>query len=180
MNYPGRLLRILLPLLLLAACARPDARNTMSVISPACPPPPGLVLQENGMLRYYHCVSGLSPANRAIEYLAVNRHFDHHPNGADRVKLALLLSFPDTAFHDTASALRLLAPPAHSNASVPDDLRDLADMLSLTLRQQQAAEQRMHGLEKDLAAAKLHADALQVKINSVKNLERTMTQRDAP
>lgn len=179
MNFSARPLRVFLPLLLLAACARPDAGRIVRAIPFSCPPPPALVLDENDMLRYYRCLSTLPPARLATEYLSVDRHFQHSRNGADRVKLAMLLSMPDTAFHDSASALRLLSPSPH-DASVPARLRDLAAMLSLTLQRQQAAEQRVHSLEKDLAAAKMHAGALQVKINSVKNLERAMTQRDAP
>lgn len=173
-------LRVFLPLLLLAACASPDSDHLLTVTRPACPPPPALVLGEHDMLRYSRCLSSLPPAKLAAEYLSVSRHFRQTGNGADRIKLALLLSMPDTAFHDSAAALRLLAPAPHQSADVPDGLRDLADMLSLTLRRQLAAEQRMHSLETDLAAAKLHASALQLKIDSVKKLERTMTQRDAP
>lgn len=179
MNLSTRLLSLFLPLLLLTACARPDGAHLLGT-GLGCAPPPAMPLGENGMLRYARCLSTLPPAKLAAEYDRVNHHFQQGGSGSDRVKLAMLLSVPDTAFHSSAAALRLLAPAPHDARRVPAGLHDLAEVLGLNLRWQLAAEQKMHGLQKDLAAEKLHAGALQVKIDSVKNLERTMTQRDTP
>jgi hypothetical protein len=181
MNFSSRPLRTLLPLLLLAACARPDAGRlvTARIDDVSCPPPLAQVLGEHDMLHYYHCLSTLPPARLAAEYAAVNGHFQQTGSGADRVKLALLQSIPTSAAYNPASALALLATPQDGNG-IPAGLRNLADLLGATLQRQQAAEQKVQSLQKDLAAEKLHAGALQLKIDSVKNLERTMTQKDGP
>ncbi len=179
MNFSSRPLRILLPLLLLAACARPDAGRLVTA-DVSCPPPPAVVLGEHDMLHYYRCVSTLPPPRLAAEYAVVNEHFQQSKIGADRVKLAMLQSIPNTAPYNPASALHLLAAPPQEGEGVPAGLSELADMLSAVLQRQLAADQKVQNLQKDLAAEKLHADALQLKIDSVKDLERTMTQKDGP
>lgn len=180
MNFSSRPLRILLPLLLLAACARPDAGRLVVAADVSCPPPPEVALGEHDMLHYYRCLSTLPPTRLAAEYAAVNAHFQQSKSGADRVKLAMLQSIPDTAPYNPASALHLLAAAPQGGEGVPAGLSDLADMLGAALQRQQAADQKVQNLQKDLAAEKSHADALQLKIDSVKDLERTMTQKDGP
>lgn len=166
---------LLLATTLLAACA-PVASREAALAS--CPPPAAQELGERAMLRYHGCIRALSPDKLAREYDRVNRHFIQTGSGADRVKLAMLLAQPDTPFNNIAAAQKLLAASAPQAAPVPAALDGLAQLLSATLARQQALDDKVRGLEKDLAAEKQHSDALQTQIDSIKNLERDMTRRD--
>lgn len=167
-----KLISLLLALNLLAGCAPEPVHQAAPSVQ--CPPPPDQVLGQGELLRYQRCLGALPAQGLAREYDSVNRHFAQSGSGVDRIKLAMLLSQPGTPFHDTASALQLLGA---GHAGAPADLRDLAELLSTSLARQQALDDRVHGLEKELAAEKQRSDALQAQIDSVKDLERSMTRR---
>ncbi len=174
MKSPDRnALSLLFAVALLSACAGAPAPARAPAAAGQCPPARDSALGEREMLRYNRCLHSLPAEGLAREYEGVTRHFAQTGNGADRVKLALLLSLPGTPYHDTGSALQLLG------TAVPADLRHLADFLSASLAEQQALESRVHSLESDLAAEKQRSDALQAQIDSVKDLERNMTRRGA-
>lgn len=84
---------------------------------------------------------------------------------------------PNSGTPGTVGNVPAFAPVAKAGA-VPADLAPLARLLETSLAQQQALEDRVQGLEKDLAAEKQRSDALQAQIDSIKNLERDMTRRE--
>ncbi len=94
------------------------------------------------MLRYHTCVGILPPADAATEYEAVNRHFLKTGSGYDRVKLAMLLSLPDTEVHNISMALQLLTTSSKETTALPDGLRDLAQLLSASLAEQQRLDDK--------------------------------------
>jgi hypothetical protein len=176
-------LGLLLAASLLAACAPMASRPRPGA---TCPPPPERALDEHGMVGYRLCLDSLTPAGLAREYEGVSRHYGQTGSGADRIKLALLLSVPGTPFHSTAAARKVLEAPGQNGApagknvqALPAELGGLAQLLGASLARQQALEDRVQSLEKDLAAEKQRSDALQAQIDSVKNLERDMTRREA-
>ncbi len=137
------------------------------------------MLGQAELLRYQRCLRSLPADGLSREYTGVNRHFAQTGSGVDRVKLALLLSVPGTPFHNTASALQALGTGGGAGQDMPAEVRDLAELLNASLAQQQALDDRVRGLEKDLAAEKQRSEALQAQIDSVKNLERSLMRRGA-
>ena len=175
-----------LPILnVLAAAALLSACSVLSQFRPSahlatCPPPPGIALSSNQAMRYYTCLGTLADADINKEYQATNRSFATTGSDSDRVKLAMLLSLPNTSFQSIAEALKLLQDPPANPASPPPALHNLARMLNMMLTEQQRESDTSNDLARALAAEKAHSEFLQGKIDAVKNLEINMIHRDQP
>lgn len=170
--------------LLLGACTATTAPQPtpQPVHTPAmayCPP-----AKENPKLgeiiRYYSHISALALPDAVSEYNAVSMNFSKNPNNTGRIKLAMLLSLPNTAFHNTAAALDLLEtwPDQPDNSS--SDLHDLARFFGALLAQQKQADEAVNDLGKALASEKMHAKSLQGKIDAIKAFEINQPHRDQP
>ena len=182
MNYRTWLFTILnaiaLAALLPACSIVPTVRPTTYLVP--CPPPPALVLSADQVLRYYTCLGALPAADVASEYHAASLSFSETGSNSDRLKLAILLSLPDTGFHSTAAALDLVKSMPAGPEPVPSTLPDLALLLSALLAQQQHADDSISELKKELSDEKVHSDFLQKKIDAVKDLEINLIHRDQP
>ncbi len=176
MNRTRRpLLCTLLPLALLAGCAAPDRPRVAD--SAQCPPPAARALDTDELLHYHACLATLSPAQLAREYDAVKRASAQGGDSSQRIRLALLLARPEAPFHSLPQALQLLTPAPGARA---DGMQDLAALLRAALAEQLRLEDRSQDLEKQLATERAHADSLQDKIDSIKELERNLTQKEMP
>lgn len=175
-----------LPILnVLAAAALLSACSVLSQFRPsanlaACPPPPGIALSSNQAMRYYTCLGTLADADINKEYQATNRSFATTGSDSDRLRLAMLLSLPDTGFRSIATALDLLQHLPAGTSSTPSELQDIAGMLTRLLAQQLRADMTVDDLTRALAAEKAHAEFLQGKIDAVKDLEINLIHRDQP
>jgi hypothetical protein len=98
----------------------------------------------------------------------------------DRLKLAVLLTIPNTAFHNLKEAIGLLKALPVETTHNPSDLSGFTKLLDMLLTQQQQADDRLNDLTKLLAEEKLHSKLLQEKIDAIKNMEIKMIQRDQP
>ena len=132
------------------------------------------------IIRYYSRISALTLPDVVSEYNAVSQNFSKAPNNTERIKLAMLLSLPNTAFHNTAAALVLLETWSDQPADASSDLRDLARFFGALLAQQRQAEETMNDLGKTLASEKLHSKSLQGKIDAIKAFEINQPHRDQP
>ena len=164
---------------MLSACSNARVRGPSTDLA-SCPPPPSIVLALNEAVLYYTCLGSLSAPDIAKEYIAVGQSYSKTGSDADRIKLAMLLSLPDTAFHSTEEALKLLQDLPDKPGASPSDLRVLAKMLSMLLTEQAHESDTSNNLAKELAAEKAHSNFLQGKIDAVKNLEINMIHRDQP
>ena len=170
---------LLMLALLLGACKT----NTTPAPTPApqpvwthviCPP-----AKENPeiteIVRYYSHLSALSAQDAAGEYNAVNASFSKNPDNVLRIKLAMLLSLPNTPFHNTAAARNLLIAWPDQDAT---ELHDLSRLLSSLFSQQQQADDAINELTKSLASEKMHSKSLQGKIDAIKAYETN--RKDQP
>ncbi len=183
MNNPMIIKRhpLILALLLGACSAAPTSQpapqpvHTATMVS--CPP-----AKEDSKLgeiiRYYSHISALASPDIVNEYNAVSVNYAKHPNNAERIKLAMLLSLPNTAFHNTAAARDLLATWPDQDAA--SDLHDLARFFGALLAQQQQADETANDLGKALASEKMHSKSLQGKIDAIKAFEINQPHRDQP
>jgi hypothetical protein len=173
------MLKVLAIATLLSACSVvPTSLPTTNLVT--CPPPRGLALSADRVLRYYTCLGTLPASDVASEYHAVSLSFSETGSNSDRLKLAILLSLPDTEFHSTAAALNLVKNMPAGPEPVPSTLPDLALLLSVLLEQQQHADDSISELKKELSDEKVHSDFLQKKIDAVKDLEINLIHRDQP
>ena len=168
--------------LLLGACTTAPQSTPQPVRTPAmasCQP-----VKENPKLseimHYYSHISALAAPDVVSEYNAVSQRFSKNPNSTERIKLAMLLSFPNTGFHNTAAALDLLETWPDQPADASSDLHDLAQLLGALLAQQKQADETMNDLGKALASEKLHSKSLQGKIDAIKAFEINQPHRDQP
>lgn len=170
--------------LLLGACTTTTAPQPTQqpVRTPAmayCPP-----AKENPKLgeiiRYYSHISALALPDAVSEYNTVSQNFSKNPNNTERIKLAMLLSLPNTAFHNTAAALDLLETWSDQPADSSSDLHDLALLFGALLAQQKQADETVNDLGKALASEKMHSKSLQGKIDAIKAFEINQPHRDQP
>ena len=165
--------------LMLSACSNTKIRGP-STDPASCPAPPSIALTLNEAVLYYTCLGSLSAPDIAKEYIAVGQSYSKTGSDADRIKLAMLLSLPDTAFHSTEEALKLLQDSPDKPGTSPSGLHVLAKMLSMLLTEQAHESDISNNLAKELAAEKARSNFLQGKIDAVKNLEINMIHRDQP
>lgn len=136
---------------LLAGCAAMFAPR-------ATPEPPGVASRERdesrqvvALIDYTHIVARLMPEEQHRELNASNQMFSKDRGDYGRVRLALLLALPGTAFSDEARAASLLEPLAGTAVQSPGPLRQFAGLLygqiSERLREQRRAAQLKEQLD---------------------------------
>jgi hypothetical protein len=134
-----------------------DVREPPAVAVPA--PPPTATDAEN-LLRYYQHIRRIGPAELAREHESARHAFARSRADYNRVRLAMLLSLPGTAFADDARALELLDPlTKNPNGS----LHALAFLLAAQLQERRRLE--------------ASAQSLQQKLDALRSLERSLIER---
>ncbi len=154
---------------------QPDRTPAMVYCAPARENP-----KLGDIIRYYSHISALTLPDAANEYNAVSQNFSKNPNNTERIKLAMLLSLPNTAFHNTAAALDLLETWPNQPTDSSSDLHDLAHLFGALLAQQRQTEETVNDLGKALVNEKMHSKSLQGKIDAIKAFEINQTHRDQP
>lgn len=112
------------------------------------------------LLLYYQHVRNLSGSDASREHEAAWQAYARARTDFNRVRLALILSLPGTAFTDDARALGLLDTVAKHQGG---RLRGLAVVLRTHLQEQQRLAANAHGLQQ--------------KLDALKSLERNMIER---
>lgn len=112
------------------------------------------------LLLYFQHIRTLAGPEAGREHEAARQAYARSRTDFNRIRLAMILSLPGTAFTDEARAVDLLETVAkHQGAR----LQGLAVVLGASLKEQQ-----------QLAA---NAQALQQKLDALKSLERSMIER---
>ena len=112
------------------------------------------------LLLYYQHIRGLPAADASREHEAAQQAYARVRTDFNRVRLALILSLPGTAFNDDTRALGLLDAVAKHDGGA---LQALALVLGAQLQEQQR-----------LAA---NTRELQQKLDALKSLERSMIEK---
>lgn len=112
------------------------------------------------LLLYHQHIRSLSGAEAGREHEAAQQAYARARTDFNRVRLAMILSLPGTAFNDNARALGLLDTVAKHEGG---RLQGLAVVLGAQVQEQQR-----------LAA---NAQELQQKLDALKSLERSMIER---
>lgn len=144
----------------------PEIVATRPYPPPAEPRPPvPIAVEPPGpvrLLAYFDRVRQRPPRELRGEYDTVRRTFAATRSEHDRMRLAVLLSLPQTGFSDDNQALELLEPLARDAGS---EYHALAHLMTALL-----AEQRRTAR---------HAAGLQQKLDRIRALEKEMQQRAA-
>jgi hypothetical protein len=159
-----RLSRLLLPVLIvlaLAGCGVLPGIETAGPEPRVKPDAPRPASDLESLLQFYRYIKGLPVAELGKEHDNVRQAYARTRSELNRVRLAMVLSQPNTPFNDGPRALELLEPIA-KNQLAP--LQGLAFLLSGYIQE----ENRLQGNVKDL----------QHKLDALKSLERSLSERD--
>jgi len=112
------------------------------------------------LLLYFQHVRKLSGAELSREYDAARQTHGRSRSDFNRIRLAMVLSLPNTAFNDDGRALELLEPVVKNPGG---QLSGLAYVLSNQLQERKRLD--------------ANAQGLQQKLDALRSLERNMIER---
>lgn len=150
-----------------------DAPTPGESVSAPAPGPDG---EQNAQaaieaLRYFHHAMTLPPERLRTEYLAAEQAFLDDDRPFNRVRLAILLSLPNTDFHSTANALNLLGEYLEGPAEGP--LSQFAFLLATVMLEQANTNQRLKTFQRK-------TEALQQQLDDLKSIEENLRRRQLP
>jgi len=139
---------------LLAGCA--------AIFSPSPSPQlPGAATRERdesrqvvALIDYTHIVARLLPEEQQRELNASSQMFSKDRSDYARVRLALLLALPGTAFGDESKAASMLEPLAGAAPQSPGPLRQFAGLLYAQVSERLREQRRATQLKEQLDALK--------------------------
>ncbi|ADL55671.1 hypothetical protein [Gallionella capsiferriformans] len=162
--------------MMLAACSGVTAHKpTLDMAS--CPTPSGYDIKLHEALLYAAYIRSLSASDLTQEYNAARMNI---VNNTERLKLAILLSLPDTQFRDTGKAIGLLNGLTVTPSDSQSDLNGFALLLNMLLGKEQQTAETLSDLTKLLATDRAQIKSLQDKIDAIKDFETNQTHRDQP
>lgn len=122
---------------------------------------PQPVTGTESLLQYFQKIGKLPAGELGREHDAVRRAYARARSDFNRVRLAMVLSLPDTAVSDEARAIELLEPVMRNSKST---LNGLAVLMGTYLQ-----EQRRLGSS---------VQSMQQKLEDLKSLERSLIERE--
>lgn len=127
-------------------------------VKPNTPPPAS---DTESLLLYFQHIKRLSGAELGKEHDSVSQAYARTHSEFDRVRLAIVLSLPNTPYRDEPRALELLDPMVKNWRAT---LHGLAFLLSAHIQEQK----RLDG----------NVQSLQSKLDALKSLERSLIERE--
>ena len=131
--------------------------------------------QADELLLYYDYLRKQPASEVAREYDKARQSLAQSKSDTNRLRVALLLALPNTAFHDNATALEMANELLKDTKSTTSAVRGLANLLSVSITEQQRLTDDLSQKWKD---EKKRADGLQDKVDAIKNMEKNLMRRD--
>ncbi len=149
------------PLVLLAAGA---ALAAGCAVQPGVEKPAPVVArpvsESDSLLAYFQGLRGLSASDLGREHEQARQAYARARTDYNRVRYAMVLTVPNSAFQDDARALETLEPVARNTNG---QLQPLAHLLASHLQERKRLDANAH--------------ALQQKLDALRSLERNMIER---
>ncbi len=145
---------------------------------------PSLIVtsQADELLQYYDFARKLSASELTKEYEKARQNLAQSKVDGNKLRLALLLTLPNTSFKDNATAQTLVNDILKDNKASNPGLHALANLLSASLAEQQEMAQKNKDEQKDLTQKwkdeQKRADGLQEKVDAIKSMEKNLIRRD--
>ena len=159
----------------LSGCSTTDSPRTSRPWLAAVNP----VQSENDrLLEYHRQLTQLKPQEIGREYDSARKAFEQRPSEFRRIQLALLLSFPGTAFRDDTAALALLQGWTRDKRSEDSALRPLAVMIQSYLQDMRRTDDALQTQATRLRDEQRRAEALQQKLEALLEMEMKMIERE--
>ena len=109
---------------------------------------------------------------------STRQEFEKDKSELNRVRLALLLSLPGTAFYDDQAALNLVQPFLNDKRYENSVLRPLAVMLHSQLSELKRLDEALQQQTAKAREEQRRADALQQKLEAILEMEMKMIERE--
>jgi hypothetical protein len=116
------------------------------------------------VLSYFNTLRRLSATELAREHDAARQAFAASGSEPNRLRLALVLSYPGASFKDERRALELLDPMVRDLRTAYTPLRGFASVVHALLREQNRIGS--------------NAQALKEKLDALKSLEKSLAERE--
>jgi hypothetical protein len=176
-----RLFLVILLTIMLVACSS-ISKNQSHTTCVDMPPQPHTIesSQVGELMRDYEDLRAQPTTELAQEYKKAAQDFAQTGSDSSRMRVAMLLALPDTSFHDTSAAINLLNTWPIDENSPHLSLRGLAHFLSVMLMQQRRSINTINDLAQELKEKQKHAEILQDKIDSIKDMEKNLLNRSTP
>jgi hypothetical protein len=135
--------------------------------------------QVTELIGYTHKVAALRADEQRRELNASNQMLSKNRDAYSRMRLALLLALPGTAFNDDSRAVSLLEPLAGN--SEPGPMQQFAGLMyshvSERLREQRRSAQLKEQLEA-MKAVERNAAQLKEQLDAMRAIERKLLERE--
>jgi len=193
MSKPRQVPRIGLVIALasLVGCSTiPDQQPTIPEQLPCqCPPPPESVMtcQMDDMMQYYESLRKLTSPELGKLYERVKQNFAQNKSDANRIRLVLLLTLPQTSFRDIPAAVNLLNESPRdiksnnssnannaNNSNNANNLQSFRNLLAALLADHQRLSNNAEEVSQKLKEEQKRADMLQHQINALKSMEKNL------
>ena len=134
--------------------------------------------QLTSLMAYHAQLQKKSQQELNKEYSELRERFLDKRNGSDdRAKYTLLLSLPNTGFHNPPAALHLLNEwPEKTNLSAGSE--SFRVFLEIQLKEQQNLRIQIRNLSQQLKDEEARSEALQKKVDDIKDMEKSLLRRN--
>ncbi|NOT17616.1 MAG: hypothetical protein HOP20_06060 [Sulfuriferula sp.] len=137
--------------------------------------PPLMGAQADDLLNYYAAARKMSAGEMAKEHERARQQLAQNKTNSYRMRLVMLLMVPNTHFHDEVSAIALLNEVLRDGKANSGSVSALANLLLTELGEQQRLQDDCNVRLKD---EQKRGDALQIKVDAIKDMEKSMIRRD--
>ncbi len=127
------------------------------------------------LLDYFQRLRKLRGAELGREHNNARVAFNRTRSEFDRVRLAMVLSLPNTAVSDDPRALELLDSMVRNENST---LRGLALLMSAYLQERRRLDGSVQSLQQSVQGLQQNVQALQQKLDALKSMERSLIERE--
>jgi len=139
------------------------------------------------LMNYSQKIRALNAEELTSEFSAMSQNFGKKKSDLNRIRLAILYSFPYAPFRDDTAALNLLDEYlATSSAEDKGLLKSYAKLLFANIVEQKKQDERIQKLLQKVKDEQKRADTLQQKndelqqkLNAIKSIEKNMIERDS-
>lgn len=163
----------------LAGCAEvppvlplPEPKPALPILLPALPGAADDVLELLGRF------GRASPVDLVREYESLAAIHDENRGGASLLSLSVLLSQPGLPFRDDAAALRVLQQWEKSQPAADPALKSFVHWLRAMLAERIRLAGSLEEAGSRLREERKRAEACKEKLEAIKNMERSLLERD--
>jgi len=129
------------------------------------------------VLAFFQRIRGLPADSLAAEYVLATQALAKQRSDTNRLRLALLLSLPNTAFRDDGRATSL-AEETLANKAMDAELKPLALYIAAVAGEQKRQEDRYQAISQKLKEEERRAEARQQKLDALKTIEKDLINRE--